>query len=118
VDQDQLHYQPKIDTLTGAVVGVEALVRWQHPTQGLLYPDRFLPLAEQTGLMRSLTSTVLQTALAQAHAWRRAGLNISIAANLSVANLIDTNLTAEVSDLLAEHGLDSSTLELEITEST
>ena len=120
VDQGQflLHYQPKVDTRSGTVAGVEALVRWQHPSQGLLYPDTFLPLAEQTGLMRALTSTVLQTALAQARAWRHAGLDISVAVNLSVANLIDTHLPAEVSDLLARHDLPASALELEITEST
>jgi diguanylate cyclase len=113
-----LHYQPKIDTRSGAVVGVEALVRWQHPSQGLLYPDTFLPLAEQTGLMRSLTSTVLRTALAQARSWRQAGLDVSIAVNLSVANLIDTHLPTEVAELLAAFGLPASALELEITEST
>jgi diguanylate cyclase (GGDEF)-like protein len=120
VDQGQflLHYQPKVDTRSGAVVGVEALVRWEHPTQGLLYPDAFLPLAEQTGLMRSLTSAVLRTGLAQALTWRQAGLDISVAVNLSVANLIDTHLPAEVGDLLAGFGLPASALELEITEST
>ncbi len=120
VDQGQflLHYQPKIDTRTGTVAGVEALVRWQHPSQGLLYPDTFLPLAEQTGLMRSLTSTVLRTALAQARAWRDDGLDISVAVNLSVANLIDTHLPAEVDGLLTGLGLPASALELEITEST
>jgi diguanylate cyclase (GGDEF)-like protein len=120
VDQGQflLHYQPKVDTRTGTVVGVEALVRWEHPAQGLLYPDTFLPLAEQTGLMRSLTSTVLRAALAQALTWRQGGLDLSIAVNLSVANLIDTHLPAEVGDLLAGFGLPASALELEITEGT
>jgi EAL domain-containing protein (putative c-di-GMP-specific phosphodiesterase class I) len=93
-------------------------VRWAHPTHGLLYPDTFLPLAEQTGLMRSLTSTVLQSALQQAQAWRHAGLDISVAVNLSVANLLDTHLPVEVGNLLAGFGLPASALELEITEST
>jgi len=120
LDQGQflLHYQPKVDLRTGRVAGVEALVRWRHPGQGLLYPDTFLPLAEQTGLMRSLTSTVLQTALQQAQAWRQAGLDISVAVNLSVANLIDTHLPVEVGNLLAGFGLPASALELEITETT
>jgi diguanylate cyclase len=120
LDEDQflLHYQPKVDTRTGTVVGVEALIRWRHPDQGLLYPDTFLPLAEQTGLMRSLTSTVLHTALEQAQAWRQTGLDVSIAVNLSVANLIDTHLPVEVGSLLAAFGLPASALELEITEST
>ena len=120
LDQSQflLHYQPKVDLRTGRVAGVEALVRWRHPGQGLLYPDTFLPLAEQTGLMRSLTSTVLQTALQQAQAWRQAGLDISVAVNLSVANLIDTHLPVEVGNLLAGFGLPASALKLEITETT
>jgi diguanylate cyclase (GGDEF)-like protein len=120
LDQGQLllHYQPKLDLRTGTVAGVEALVRWRHPGQGLLYPDTFLPLAEQTGLMRSLTSTVLQTALGQARSWRHTGLDISVAVNLSVANLIDTHLPAEVGNLLTAFGLPASALELEITETT
>jgi len=113
-----LHYQPKVDARTGTVVGVEALVRWRHPGQGLLYPDTFLPLAEQTGLMRALTSTVLHTALEQAQAWRQTGLDVSVAVNLSVANLIDTHLPVEVGNLLVTFGLPASALELEITEST
>ena len=74
-DELVLHYQPKIDPRTRRVVGVEALVRWAHPTHGLLYPDTFLPLAEQTGLMRQLTLVGLQTALRQGQAWRRDGLD-------------------------------------------
>ena len=117
-DQLVLHYQPKVDTASGAVVGVEALVRWQHPTQGLLYPDTFLPLAEQTRLMRSLTSVVLQTALQQVAAWRQEGLDLSVAVNLSVANLLDAHLPLEVARLLAAFGLPPTTLEVEITEGT
>jgi diguanylate cyclase len=113
-----LHYQPKLELGTGIVVGVEALVRWQHPHQGLLYPDTFLPLAEQTGLMRSLTSTVLRAALAQARIWRDGGLTVSVAVNLSVANLLDAALPVEVDSLLASLDLPASALELEITEST
>jgi diguanylate cyclase (GGDEF)-like protein len=113
-----LHYQPKIRAADGQVAGVEALVRWQHPTQGLLYPDTFLPLAEQTRLMRSLTSVVLQTALEQVAAWRQEGLDLSVAVNLSVANLLDAHLPVEVARLLAAFGLPASALEVEITEST
>jgi diguanylate cyclase (GGDEF)-like protein len=113
-----LHYQPKVHASDGAIAGVEALVRWRHPEQGLVYPDTFLPLAEQTGLMRALTSTVLRTALAQAADWRQAGLSVSVAVNLSVANLIDTNLPVEVGGLLISFGLPADALELEITEST
>jgi diguanylate cyclase (GGDEF)-like protein len=113
-----LHYQPKVAAADGQVVGVEALVRWQHPTQGLLYPDTFLPLAEQTRLMRSLTSVVLQSALEQVAAWREEGLDLSVAVNLSVANLLDAHLPVEVARLLAAFGLPASALEVEITEST
>src|SRR6266542_1450204 len=117
-DEFVLHYQPKVDLRNDAVVGVEALVRWAHPAQGLLYPDAFLPLAEQTGLMRPLTSLVLRAALKQCSAWRQAGLGLSVAVNLSVGNLLDAHLPVEVGRLLAEFGLPPSVLEVEITEST
>jgi diguanylate cyclase (GGDEF)-like protein len=120
LDGDQLvvHYQPKIDPRTRKVMGVEALVRWAHPAHGLLYPDRFLPLAEQTGLMRQLTLVVLQTALRQGQAWRGEGLDLSVAVNLSVANLLDAHLARQVGDLLAGLGLPARALELELTEDT
>jgi diguanylate cyclase (GGDEF)-like protein len=117
-DQLVLHYQPKIAAAGGQVVGIEALVRWQHPTEGLLYPDSFLPLAEQTRLMRSLTSVVLQSALEQVAAWRQEGIDLSVAVNLSVANLLDAHLPVEVARLLAAFGLPATALEVEITEST
>jgi diguanylate cyclase len=120
LDHDQLlvHYQPKINPRSHKVVGVEALVRWAHPTHGLLYPDTFLPLAEQTGLMRQLTLIVLQTALQQGKAWRQAGLDLPVAVNLSVANLLDAHLPRQVNDLLAGLGLPPRALELELTEDT
>jgi EAL domain-containing protein (putative c-di-GMP-specific phosphodiesterase class I) len=117
-DELVVHYQPKIDPRTHKVVGVEALVRWAHPTHGLLYPDTFLPLAEQTGLMRQLTLVVLQTALRQGQAWRREGLDLPVAVNLSVANLLDAHLPRQVSDLLAGLGLPPRALEMELTEDT
>jgi diguanylate cyclase len=117
-DELVVHYQPKIDPRTHKVVGVEALVRWAHPTHGLLYPDTFLPLAEQTGLMRQLTLVVLQTALRQGQAWRREGLDLPVAVNLSVANLLDAHLPRQVSDLLAALGLPPRALEMELTEDT
>ena len=120
LDRDQLvvYYQPKIDPRTLNVVGVEALVRWAHPSHGLLYPDTFLPLAEQTGLMRQLTLVVLQTALRQGQAWRRDRLDLPVAVNLSVANLLDAHLARQVGDLLAGLGLPPRALELELTEDT
>jgi diguanylate cyclase (GGDEF)-like protein len=117
-DELVVHYQPKIDPRTYQVVGVEALVRWAHPTHGLLYPDSFLPLAEQTGLMRQLTLVVLQTALRQGQAWRHQGLDLPVAVNLSVANLLDAHLARQVGELLAGLGLPARVLELELTEDT
>jgi len=117
-DELVVHYQPKIDPRTRQVVGVEALVRWAHPTHGLLYPDTFLPLAEQTGLMRQLTLIVLQTALRQGQAWRHQGLHLPVAVNLSVANLLDAHLARQVGDLLSGLGLPPRALELELTEDT
>jgi len=114
-----VHYQPKADTSSAAVIGFEALVRWQHPTHGLLYPDRFMPLAENTGLMRPLTSFVLDQALAQCRAWREAGHEgITVAVNISTRNVLDEGLPAEVAERLQAHGLPGSALELEITETT
>jgi EAL domain-containing protein (putative c-di-GMP-specific phosphodiesterase class I) len=98
------------------VTGVEALVRWQHPTRGLLYPDGFLPLAEQSGLMRRLTLHVLQLALRQADTWRQAGLDLTVAVNLSASNLLDAQLPGQIELLLTTLDLPASLLELEITE--
>ena len=118
IDRDELvlHYQPKLDLRRGTVTGVEALVRWQHPTRGLLYPDAFLPLAEHSGLMRRLTLTVLQIALQQAGAWRRQGHELSVAVNLSASDLLDVRLPAQVELLLESLDLPAHVLELEITE--
>jgi diguanylate cyclase (GGDEF)-like protein len=118
LDRDQLvlHYQPKLDLRTGQVNGVEALVRWQHPTRGLLYPDAFLPLAEASGLLRRLTLTVLEIALRQANTWRRDGRPLTVAVNLSASNLLDTQLPAQIEMLLTTLSLPATLLELEITE--
>jgi diguanylate cyclase (GGDEF)-like protein len=110
------HYQPKCELRTGAVVGVEALVRWQHPDRGLLYPDAFLPLAEQAGLMGSLAGAVLDTAVAQGAAWRDSGLSLPVAVNLSATNLLDASLPGRVADLLRAYRYDPAMLVLEITE--
>jgi diguanylate cyclase (GGDEF)-like protein len=112
-----LHYQPKAALATGQIVGAEALVRWQHPTRGLLYPDAFVPLAEQTGLMRPFTTLVLDMALRQVAAWRADGLDLAVAVNLSVTNLLDAELPDQVARLLADLDLPGSALEVEITES-
>jgi len=111
-----LHYQPKIDLGTGQVHGVEALVRWQHPTRGLLYPDNFLDLVEQSGLMRTMTRVVLGIALDQAALWQAAGRRLIIAVNLSASSLVDTDLPELVCAMLAARDLPPDALQLEITE--
>ncbi len=111
-----LHYQPKVALGTGRVVGVEALVRWQHPERGLLYPDAFLPQAESGGLMRELTVSVLHQALAQWSAWTAAGIDTSMAVNLSVSDLLDMSFPGQVAEALAQHGATGSALVLELTE--
>jgi diguanylate cyclase (GGDEF)-like protein len=113
-----LHYQPQLAVSTGEVQSVEALVRWQHPDHGLLSPERFLPLAEHTGLIRPLTRYVLDAALRQARAWRDEGRDIGVAVNLSARDLLDINLPDEVRDLLIKWRIDAGRLELEVTEST
>jgi diguanylate cyclase (GGDEF)-like protein len=111
-----LHYQPKVDLETGRVAGVEALVRWQHPERGLLGPDTFVPLAEQTGLMKSLTSNVLEQALLQTAAWSSAGLQVRMAVNVSARDLHDDTFCQRVNDALKRTGVPASYLELELTE--
>ena len=112
-----LHYQPKIDLETGATFGAEALVRWQHPTRGLLYPDAFLPVIEQSGQMSAVTKFVLETAVAQVARWRATGRDLSVAVNLSASDLLDESLPERIAGLLSAHALPAGALELEITES-
>ena len=112
-----LHYQPKVSLSTGEVVGVEALVRWQHPERGMILPDDFIPMAECTALIGPLTQHVLNTALAQARIWIDAGKPLPIAVNLSVRNLLDEHLADRVAGLLAVHEVPAALLELEVTES-
>jgi diguanylate cyclase (GGDEF)-like protein len=110
-------YQPKASLVTGAVIGVEALARWVHPTLGRIGPDEFIPLAEHVGLMRQLTMLVLDKALAQLRSWHDAGLPLDLAVNLSVRNLLDAKLPLDVQALLERHDIDPARLTLEITES-
>jgi diguanylate cyclase (GGDEF)-like protein len=113
-----LHYQPKAFLSDGEVQSVEALVRWNHPTRGLVPPDEFIPLAQQTGLMKPLTFYVLDAAMRQCVAWQKEGLVLSIAVNLSMRNLLDVDFPDEVQSLIDTWGIEPSRLELEITEST
>lgn len=113
-----LHYQPQIEIASGRIVGVEALVRWQHPVRGLVPPMEFIPLAEDSGLIEPIGEWVLRTACAQAAAWQRSGLPaLRMAVNVSARQFHDTALVEVVSLVLAEHGLAPEQLELEITES-
>jgi diguanylate cyclase (GGDEF)-like protein/PAS domain S-box-containing protein len=113
-----LYYQPKAALASGAVKSVEALLRWNHPERGLVGPDEFIPLAQQTGLIKPLTLYVLDEALSQCHEWQRAGLNLGVAVNLSVRNLLDTDFPNQVRRLLHKREVDPGLLQLEITEST
>jgi EAL domain-containing protein (putative c-di-GMP-specific phosphodiesterase class I) len=111
-----LHYQPKLDLQRRVVVGVEALVRWQHPRLGLLQPGAFVEMAEHTGLIKPLTHYVLTHALRQCAAWRADGLELQVAVNVSPRSLLDRALPATVAAALDEAGLDATRLKLEITE--
>jgi EAL domain-containing protein (putative c-di-GMP-specific phosphodiesterase class I) len=112
-----LHYQPKLALATGEIDGVEALVRWQHPARGLLFPDAFIDLAESAGLMSRLTSTVVDMALAQCRAWADDGCLLTVSVNVSPSNLVDEEFPDEVGEMLRRHGLPATALVLEVTES-
>jgi diguanylate cyclase (GGDEF)-like protein len=112
----ELHYQPKVMVGDGSAAGVEALVRWRHPTRGLVLPDDFIPLAERSGLMQRLTDFVLETALAQAATWRRDGMPMAIAVNVSMRDLHDTEFAGRLGEGLRRHGVPADLLCLEITE--
>jgi diguanylate cyclase (GGDEF)-like protein len=111
-----LHYQPKISLSDRRVTSVEALVRWQHPTRGLLPPGVFLPVLERSGLMQPLTRWVLRKAVQQAASWRRAGMPLPVAVNINPRSLLEADLPARVLAILRGADLPASFLELEITE--
>jgi len=115
-EQLVVYYQPKVDLTTRQVHDVEALVRWEHPTRGLLYPDAFLDLVEEAGLMHAMTRVVLGIALDQAAVWHAQGQQLTIAVNLSASSLVDTDLPDEVAAMLAARDLPPGALQLEITE--
>lgn len=119
IEEDQLFllYQPKIELKTGRISGVEALVRWQHPKLGVIPPDKFISLAERSGLIKQLTFWVLKEALRQSRSWYQRGLEISVAVNLSVRNLQAPQLLDQIKGLLSTWGVMSGSLRLEITES-
>ena len=113
-----LHYQPQVSLASGRVVGVEALVRWRHPTLGLLSPGEFIPLAEQTGLIVKLGDWVLRSACRQARAWQRASLTpVTVSVNVSARQFRERDWVGQVAAALAESDLEPYWLELELTES-
>jgi diguanylate cyclase (GGDEF)-like protein len=117
-DELVLHYQPKVSLSTGELTGVEALVRWQHPSRGLLSPDEFVPLAERTGAVADLTRWVVDRALKQHCAWREQGIDLPVAVNLAAANIVDVTLPGAVARLLERHDVAGDRLECEISEHT
>jgi EAL domain-containing protein (putative c-di-GMP-specific phosphodiesterase class I) len=112
-----LHFQPQIDLVTGRVVAAEGLMRWEHPTRGLIPPADFVGIAENTGSIRQLTSRALFLALGECARWRAAGLDIGVSVNVSAQDVLDEDLPREVAELLERHGLAPAVLELELTES-
>lgn len=119
IDQNELSlcYQPKMALATHSVKSLEALVRWKHPRLGAISPGEFVPLAERTGGARRLTSWVLSAAVSQMGIWRREGLDLEVAVNLSAPDVLDPSLGDEVLQLLRTHQVDARSLVLEITES-
>ena len=113
----ELHFQPKVSLAGGELKEVEALVRWRRPRLGLLAPDTFIPLAEQTGLIKPLTEWVLDEALRQARAWRDIGVDVRVSVNLSTRSLVDRSLATTLRELLGRWRLSAAALQLEITES-
>jgi len=112
----ELHFQPKMDAVTGKVTAVEALLRWQHPELGLILPDRFIPLAERNGLMGPLGNWVIEAACVQARLWRDKGLRMRVAINLSAHQMRQDDLADRIADALKRHRIHPSLLTCEITE--
>jgi diguanylate cyclase (GGDEF)-like protein len=117
-DELVVHFQPKVDLVTGVIIGAEALVRWNHPTRGLLQPIEFVGVAEQSGLVRPFTLRVLELAVAECVKWQQPDRPLSVAVNLGARSLMDLQLPLDVAAVLARHGLPASQLVLEITETT
>jgi diguanylate cyclase (GGDEF)-like protein len=115
-DELTLWYQPQVSLKSGRCVGVEALIRWSHPQLGWIAPDRFIPLAEQTGLIKGLSRWVLDAALRQAHTWQLEGIDMPISVNLSMRDLHDPDLPSTVAELLKRWDACPRRLMVEITE--
>lgn len=117
-NQLELYYQPKVDLKTSRIIGVEALIRWNHKERGFIPPDEFIPMAESSSLIRPLTYWVIKAAIAQHEKWYEAGVNLTIAINLSMHNLHDADFISELERLLEETPVPNTSFEFEITEST
>jgi diguanylate cyclase (GGDEF)-like protein/PAS domain S-box-containing protein len=117
-DELVVHYQVQVDATTRRPRGMEALLRWQHPRNGLLAPDQFIPLAERSGLIRQLTMYALDTAIHQCSVWHEQGLDLSVAVNVTGRDLLDLGFPDQVAALLAKWHIEPAALELEITENT
>lgn len=111
-----LHYQPVVSITTGKPVGMEALIRWPHPERGMLFPDQFIPMAEHTGLVHSLSLWVLEQALRQLSAWRQQGYDLYMSANLSVRDLQHDDLLKKIAGMLSSCNIQAGLLTLEVTE--
>lgn len=116
-DQLSLVFQPRIDMLTGRWRGAEALLRWHHPTLGIVSPAEFIPIIEKTSLARVATEWVLETAMSQLAAWRADGIDVQLSVNVSATNLVETDFASAVLARLEKHGLPPRLLEIELTES-
>ncbi len=115
-EEFELHYQPKIDIASGQIRGAEALLRWQHPQQGLVLPKRFIPIAEQLGMIAPITDWVLNTALEQSKLWSMDGTPMPVSVNVSARSFQSPGLVGRIRQALKNAGLDGSSLEIEITE--
>ena len=117
-DEFVLHYQPKIALTSGKISGNEALIRWNNQHRGMIYPNTFIPVLEQTGMISEVGKWVLKTACQQSVDWKQQGLNVGkVAVNLSGRQLLETDFSSKVETILVETGLDASLLEVELTES-
>jgi EAL domain-containing protein (putative c-di-GMP-specific phosphodiesterase class I) len=113
----RLHYQPKVDLRLGQLIGVEALVRWQHAQRGVVPPGEFVPFAEQTGAIRQVTRWVMEEALRQCGTWYASGLALSVSVNVSTRDLLDRELPQFVDEAIRRHRVPAQLLTVEVTES-
>jgi EAL domain-containing protein (putative c-di-GMP-specific phosphodiesterase class I) len=112
----ELHYQPKVSAADHSLLGMEALIRWRHPSRGFIPPDEFIPLAERSGIMPLLTERVVRLALEQMARWRAVGLEVPVAVNIAPTDLIGDRLPTVLGECLREYSLPAGMLRLEITE--